>query len=151
MSSTTQNRNFRKVDVDKYDEDAYQEDTATQSASFNESAVNSSLSACNYSSAIKLICSSSVISSDDQKQKMSLVDAFIRLNSGIKSSNIDELVKSLSEEDKNNLIKVIYMAFWARPEADHSLTHVWFDKVFAHVGLGAIVRVMTDRKAVNFK
>ncbi|KAF1744765.1 hypothetical protein MXB_2282 [Myxobolus squamalis] len=151
MAQTTENRNFRKVDVDKYDEDQYQEEATTSSERFSDSEVSAAINARNFEKAIKLICNSSIISSDQKNQKIILVDSFVRLNSSIKSANINEISKLLSEDEMNNLVKVIYMVFALRPEADQTLMHVWFEKTFQQVGHGAIVRAMTDRKALIFQ
>lgn len=142
MSNTGDNRNFRKVDVDKYDENAFEEDAATETVAFNESEVSSLING--YARFLK------VATTQAQSRRLvpagwslrtmlkirwevlwqtSLVDSFLRLNQNIKANNIPELVNGLSEDEKNSLMKVIYMTFKAKPEADHTLTHAWFDKV----------------------
>ncbi|KII69691.1 Actin-related protein 2/3 complex subunit 5 [Thelohanellus kitauei] len=151
MTNVADNRNFRRVDVDKYDENAYQEESSAPTGAFNETEVNSMINSRNYSGAMKAILQSPVICSTNVKEKTALVDAFIRVNTSIKQNNIPELMSSFNDDDKENLIRIIYMSFKVRPEVDHGISHAWFEKAHQDVGHGAIVRAMTDRKSLVFK
>ena len=65
-----------------------------------------------------------------------------------KSSQVEECVKQLDNDQKDILMKYIYRGFETPTDNSSAHLHVWHEKVFDQADLGCIVRVMTDRKRV---
>ena len=66
----------------------------------------------------------------------------------VRSNDMSNIVKSLSSEDLDVLMKYVYkgMAF---PEVFNAATLLsWHEKTLEIGGLGSIVRVMTDQRTV---
>ena len=65
-----------------------------------------------------------------------------------KSSQVEDCVKQLDNDQKDILMKYIYRGFDNPSEGSSAQLLVWHEKTFASAGLGCIVRVLTDRKQV---
>ena len=65
-----------------------------------------------------------------------------------KQNQVESVVKTLDNDQKDLLMKYIYRGFESPTEGSSAQLLFWHEKVFETAGVGSIVRVMTDRKRV---
>ncbi|KAI0227521.1 Actin-related protein 2/3 complex subunit 5 [Lamellibrachia satsuma] len=152
MSKNTRDTLFRKVDVDQYAEDKFEEeeqgDGSVNGVGPNEAEVQTLLSQGRNVDALKVSLRNPPVTSKNQAVKDKSLQVVMRVIMSIKSSDIDNAVKSLDSPTKDILMKYIYRGFEIPAEGSSAQLLTWHQKVFASAGLGCIVRVLTDRKRV---
>ncbi|KAF8532611.1 actin-related protein 2/3 complex subunit 5 [Gautieria morchelliformis] len=152
---------FRKIDIDAYDEDTlleselYEPDprdpgTVLNDAKQKQSAVRSSLSRGDIAGALNAVLEDAPYGPNVEDAKtITLQTLFLVLNS-TKGSDIPSIVKALSSDAQDTLMKYIYkgMAMSGWGDVSGSVLLTWHEKLTEVAGTGCIVRVMTDRRAV---
>jgi len=100
-------------------------------------------------SAIKRAVSESFISKkapNDIREKC--ISTVIEAMCAVKTLEIPTIVKQLSSDELDILIKFVYVGM-AQPEIyNSSILITWHEKIINVAGLGCIVRVLTDRNTV---
>ena len=66
----------------------------------------------------------------------------------IKTSEISEAIKSIPAPLHDTLMKYVYKGFEDPKDYSSNALLTWHEKLLAATGLGAIVRVLTDRRTV---
>merc|ERR1712241_1108353 len=140
MSKNTASNAFRKIDVDQFNEDNFKDEETPQDAGFagvNESEVSNFLSKGNPGEALKLLLSSAPIGSKNQADKDAAFHLVFRVLTSVKQNQVEDL-----------LMKYIYRGFENPSDNSSAQLLFWHEKVFDEADVGAIVRVLTDRKRV---
>lgn len=149
MSKSSQSTNFRKVNVDELDEERFQDDTGESAVSTgpSESEIQNLLNGKKNGDALTVLLKNPPYNAgkEDKAQRFALV---IRVLTQFKSSEIDGVLKMLSTDDIDVLLKFIYRGFSEPSDSTCSILLTWHEKVVAISGLGSIIRVMTDRKSI---
>lgn len=70
----------------------------------------------------------------------------LRVLTSFKASEVEKAVVSLDRDQQDLLLKYVYKGFEFPQENSSAALLVWHEKLFSLGGLGAIVRVLTDRK-----
>lgn len=150
MAKNTKSAAFRKVDVDQYDDESFVEEQAPEDniTGPNDTEVQSLLSSGKNMEALKLVLSSPPISSKNQALKDKIVQTVLKVLLTFKSSEIENCVNQLESSKLDVLMKFIYRGFEFPSENSSAMLLIWHDKVFSKVGLGCIVRALTDRKQI---
>lgn len=85
---------------------------------------------------------------EDQRSKDKYIQLVMEIMASVRSSDIGNVVRSLSVDQVDLIMKYIYRAM-ATPSAFSSVPLLaWHEKVYEIGGVGSIVRVLTDRKTV---
>ncbi|BFZ63748.1 arp2/3 complex subunit [Saitoella coloradoensis] len=151
---------FRKIDIDAYEEDVVTADDLYPpnplspeqvEADVHQRAqdVRALLSRGDAASALPLILQSPPYGPAPYAQAKEIHTATVMetLNS-IKGSEIAGLLKGLSMEEQDTLMKYLYKGM-ERPEVfNSSVLLSWHEKLVEVAGSGCIVRVVTDRRTV---
>lgn len=66
----------------------------------------------------------------------------------VKTSEIEKIVDSLTDDEVDTLMKYIYRGFENSNVGNSSNLLVWHDKAFNKGGAGSICRTLTDKKKV---
>merc|ERR1711974_169391 len=151
MAKNTLSNAFRKIDVDQFNEDNFKEDDVPNETSFgkvNESEIAGLLSKGNASEALKLLLSSAPIGSKNQADKDAAFRLVFRVLTSVKQNQVEGIVKTLDNDHKDLLMKYIYRGFENPSDNSSAQLLFWHEKVFDEADVGAIVRVLTDRKRV---
>ncbi|KAK3594588.1 hypothetical protein CHS0354_000380 [Potamilus streckersoni] len=151
MAKNTGASKFRKVDVDQYDEEIYVEEAEQQEEGDqgpSESEVNTFLAQGKNAEALGVVLKNPPVGTKNQAVKDRAVQLAVRVLTTFKSSEIDPALKSLDSKSLDTLMKYIYRGFEFPTENSSAALLTWHEKTFAVGGLGAIVRVLTDRKRV---
>jgi len=152
MAKNTASTAFRKIDVDQYNEDNYRDDQSNDIQSPvggpDENEVNSLINIGRNIDALKLVLRSAPIGSENQHLKDSSLNIILRVLLSFKIGQVEEAVAALDREQIDLLMKYIYRGFEIPSEGSSAHLLLWHEKVFAVGGLGAIVRVLTDKKRV---
>jgi len=149
MSKATTNINFRKleVDIDDINEDAYREDDDTDQAfGADEGEVTGFLNQNRLLDALKAALKNPPLKSKNEAAKRKSVSLVLRVLMTIKTADIEKTIGALSRDESDVLFKYIYKGFEYPQENSSACLLTWHEKMFAVGGLGAIVRVLTDRK-----
>ncbi|KAG9070212.1 hypothetical protein KI688_009546 [Linnemannia hyalina] len=148
---------FRKIDIDALEEDAFGEDeidfqeigelrpVADVDAQVNSRAQEVS---GNTSGALSTSLQNPPYGAPFHAAKARNTQTVMEVLNSIKVSDVPQLVKSLSPEEQDVLMKYLY-AGMATPEQNNS-GHLlaWHEKLTEVAGQGCIVRVITDRRTV---
>ncbi|KAG0274070.1 hypothetical protein BGZ95_010126 [Linnemannia exigua] len=153
---------FRKIDIDALEEDAFGEDEidfqeigelrtqAEVEAQVNSRAqeVRSLLQRGNTSGALSTSLQNPPYGAPFHAAKARNTQIVMEVLNSIKVADVPQLVKSLSPEEQDVLMKYLY-AGMAVPEQNNS-GHLlaWHEKLTEVAGQGCIVRVITDRRTV---
>ena len=150
MSTKTDNINraFRTVDVDLYNEDNYQEelDNEETSTSLDTNEINSLLNSNKGVEALKLFLASSPTGLKDESSKKSTRELAVRIMMAVRVAQIEEAVAQLDKDSLDVLMKFIYAGFESPNEGSSAHLLAWHEKVFSSTGVGAIVRVLADKR-----
>ncbi|RMZ92937.1 actin-related 2 3 complex subunit 5 [Brachionus plicatilis] len=151
MAKNTSLSGFRKIDIDIYNPENYNEDDVQniqEDLMPNESEIVSLINSKRSNEALSLVLKNPPLNSKNQQVKDAVLNLVMRvLRSFPNSLEIDNAVKSLSDEALDVLMKYIYRGFEKEPR-DSAQLLTWHEKVYAIGGNGCIVRVLTDRKRV---
>ncbi|KAI1795403.1 arp2/3 complex 16 kDa subunit [Ganoderma leucocontextum] len=153
--------NFRKIDIDLYDEDAlldgelYDSDPrdpaqALDDTRQNAAAVRSSLSRNDYVGALTLVLGNAPYGPSVEEAKNLNLQTLVSILNSTKGTDIPGIVKALSPDAQDTLMKYLYkgMALPGWGDVSGSVLLGWHEKLTEVAGTGCIVRAMTDRRLV---
>ncbi|KAF8127621.1 actin-related protein ARPC5 [Boletus edulis] len=152
---------FRKIDVDAYDEDVLQ-DTELYAPDPREPAqvlsdtkqkqlaVRSALNRSDITSALTVALEGPPYGPHVEEAKNLALQIVVSVLNSTKSTDVPAVLRSLSQDEQDTLMKYIYkgmgMPGWG--DVSGSVLLGWHEKLTEIAGTGCIVRVMTDRKTV---
>jgi len=153
--------NFRKIDIDAYDEDVlveselYDADPRDPVQVLNDAkqkatAVRSALSKGDTVGALTLILEDPPCGPGVDEAKNLNLQTLVSILNSTKSAEVPNVLKSLSPDAQDTLMKYLYkgMAMPGWGDLSGSVLLVWHEKLTEIAGTGCIVRVMTDRRTV---
>ncbi|KAF7970343.1 hypothetical protein HWV62_24308 [Athelia sp. TMB] len=152
---------FRKIDIDAYDEDAFLDselfepdarspDQVLAEAKQKQTAVRSSLAKGDTVGALSMALENAPYGPGfDEAKNLTLQNVVSILNS-TKATEIPNIVKSLSQDAQDTLMKYLYkgMGLPGWGDVSGSVLLGWHEKLTEAAGTGCIVRAMTDRRTV---
>ncbi|TFY83466.1 hypothetical protein EWM64_g550 [Hericium alpestre] len=153
--------NFRKIDIDAFDEDVlleselYEPDPrdpgqVTEETKTKAGAVRSSLSKGDIVGALNIVLEGAPYGPSVEEAKNLNLQTLVTILNSTKSSDISNVVKSLSQDAQDTLMKYLYkgmgMPGWG--DVSGSVLLGWHEKLTEVAGTGCIVRAMTDRRLV---
>ncbi|KJA22664.1 hypothetical protein HYPSUDRAFT_138804 [Hypholoma sublateritium FD-334 SS-4] len=152
---------FRKVDIDIYDEDVLQEtelyaadsrDPAAvlDDAKQRQTAVRSLLAKNDIPGALSVILDDAPYGPNVEEAKVITLQTLLTILNTTKATEITGVIKSLSLDTQDTLMKYLYkgMAMPGWGDVSGSVLLGWHEKLTEVAGVGCIVRTMTDRRAV---
>jgi actin related protein 2/3 complex subunit 5 len=98
--------------------------------------------------ALKVCLEDPPVGTKDKALKERNFNVVLDVLTRFRAADVEKAVKGLSTEQIDVLMKYIYRGFANPTENSCGILLSWHDKAVAAGGLGAIVRVLTDRKAV---
>jgi len=152
---------FRKIDVDVYDEDVLQEtelyapdprDPAQVLSDTKQKqlGVRSALNKGDITSALTVALDGPPYGPNVEEAKNLALQIVVSVLNSTKSTDVPAVLRSLSQDEQDTLMKYIYkgmgMPGWG--DVSGSVLLGWHEKLTEIAGTGCIVRVMTDRKTV---
>ncbi|KAJ8593739.1 ARP2/3 complex 16 kDa subunit (p16-Arc) [Rhizopogon salebrosus TDB-379] len=152
---------FRKIDIDIYDEDVlldtelYEPDPrdpaqALADAKQKQAVVRSTLAKGDIPGALDIALDSAPYGPHVEEAKNLTLQTVVSILNSTKSSEISNVVKALSQDTQDTLMKYLYkgmgMPGWG--DVSGSVLLGWHEKLTEVAGTGCIVRVMTDRRTV---
>ncbi|CAL1697480.1 unnamed protein product [Somion occarium] len=153
--------NFRKIDIDQYDEDVLQEEELYEAdprdpaqvlndAKAKVGAVRNALSKGDTVGAINLVLDGTPVGPNVEEAKNLNLQTLTSILNSTKASEIPAIVRSLSQDAQDTLMKYLYkgMALPGWGEVSGSVLLGWHEKLTEVAGTGCIVRAMTDRRTV---
>jgi len=153
--------NFRKIDIDQYDEDAlvetelYDADARDPAQVLNDAkqkgaAVRSALSRGDTTGALTIVLEDPPYGPNVDEAKNLNLQTLVSILNSTKSSEVSNIVKALSPDYQDTLMKYLYkgMAMPGWGDLSGSVLLGWHEKLTEVAGTGCIVRVMTDRRTV---
>ncbi|EPQ55656.1 ARP2/3 complex [Gloeophyllum trabeum ATCC 11539] len=153
--------NFRKIDIDQFDEDVLLETElyepypldpaqALDDAKQKAAAVRSSLSKGDIPGALGTILEGVPYGPNVEDAKTLTLQTLVTILNSTKSSDVSNIVKALSQDQQDTLMKYIYkgmgMPGWG--DVSGSVLLGWHEKLTEAAGIGCIVRTLTDRRTV---
>ncbi|PWN18339.1 actin-related protein ARPC5 [Microstroma glucosiphilum] len=151
---------FRSINVDIWEEDvllesdlipAYHLDPASAAAEADKKSAEARgcINRSDPSGALQLILADPVYGGSDYDQaKESTLSTLLTVLNSVKATDIPSLLKSLSLDQRDSLMKWIYKGL-SKPETGSSgILLAWHEKLTEIAGTGCIVRVMTDRRRI---
>ncbi|KAF9476908.1 actin-related protein ARPC5 [Pholiota conissans] len=152
---------FRKVDIDIYDEDVLQESElydadprdpaeVLEDAKQKQVAVRSLLARNDIPGALTVILDNAPYGPTAEEAKVITLQTLLTILNTTKSTEITGVIKSLSLDTQDTLMKYLYkgMAMPGWGDISGSVLLGWHEKLTEVAGVGCIVRTMTDRRAV---
>ncbi|KAG1750384.1 actin-related protein 2/3 complex subunit 5 [Suillus paluster] len=152
---------FRKIDIDAYDEDVLLESELCEpdprdpaqvlsDAKQKQAAVRSTLAKGDIPGALSIALDSAPYGPNVDDAKNLTLQTVVSILNSTKSSEINNVVKALSQDAQDTLMKYLYkgmgMPGWG--DVSGSVLLGWHEKLTEVAGTGCIVRVMTDRRTV---
>jgi len=154
-------RSFRKIDVDKYDEDIlldeelYEADPRDPGQVLNDTkqkavAVRGALAKGDNAGAIALVLEDAPYGPNVEEAKNLNLQTLVSILNSTKSTEIPGILKALSQDAQDTLMKYLYkgMGLPGWGDVSGSVLLGWHEKLTEVAGVGCIVRVMTDRRLV---
>ncbi|EDR10937.1 actin-related protein ARPC5 [Laccaria bicolor S238N-H82] len=152
---------FRKIDIDAYDEDALQESELYEAdardpaqvldeARQRQAAVRSSLAKSDVAGALSVILDNAPYGPNVDEAKVLTLQTLLTILNTTKATEITGVIKSLSQDSQDTLMKYLYkgMAMPGWGDISGSVLLGWHEKLTEVAGVGCIVRTMTDRRTV---
>jgi len=152
---------FRKIDIDKYDEevlrdeDLYDADPRDPSQILEEArqrqaAVRSSLARNDTAGALAVILDNAPYGPNVDEAKEITLSTLLTILNSTKATEITSVIKSLTPDAQDTLMKYIYkgMAMPGWGDISGSVLLGWHEKLTEVAGVGSIVRAITDRRIV---
>ncbi|KCV73027.1 actin like protein 2/3 complex, subunit 5 [Fonticula alba] len=145
----------RNIDVDSLLREGYEDDDqsvdASVVASINDRATNvrTLLNKGDAAGSVAVAVDNPPFNCNDAALKAKNLETVMSSLSAVRAADIPAVIKSLTPEQVDNLVKYIYAGF-AIPSGQYS-GHLllWHEKAIEVGGLGSITRVLTSRKTVN--
>ncbi|PAV15938.1 arp2 3 complex [Pyrrhoderma noxium] len=152
---------FRKIDIDAYDEDVLADeelydpdprdpaqvlaDTKAKAAS-----IRGVLAKGDVAGALSLVLDGAPYGPNVEEAKTLNLQTLLSILGSTKAAEIPGILRSLTPEAQDTLMKYIYkgMAVPGWGDVSGSVLLGWHEKLTEIAGTGCIVRVMTDRRAV---
>lgn len=153
--------NFRKIDIDQFDEDVLQESElyeadprepaqVVEEAKARQVAVRSALARSDVSGALNTVLESAPYGPNVDEAKDITLQTLLTILNSTKSTEIPLVIKGLSPDAQDTLMKYLYkgmgMPGWG--DISGSVLLGWHEKLTEVAGVGCIVRTMTDRRIV---
>ncbi|KAF9463407.1 actin-related protein ARPC5 [Collybia nuda] len=152
---------FRKIDIDAFDEDVLHESElydadprdpaeVLDEAKQRQVAVRTSLAKSDIGGALSIVLENAPYGPNvDQAKEVTLQTLLTILNT-TKSTEIPAVIKALSQDNQDTLMKYLYkgMAMPGWGDISGSVLLGWHEKLTEVAGTGCIVRTMTDRRIV---
>jgi len=152
---------FRKIDIDIYDEDALRDDElyetdprdpaeVLEDAKQRQGMVRGLLAKNDIPGALTIILDNAPYGANAEEAKIITLQSLLTILNTTKSTEITGVVKSLSQDTQDTLMKYLYkgMAMPGWGDISGSVLLGWHEKLTEVVGVGCIVRTMTDRRIV---
>jgi len=152
---------FRKIDIDAYDEDVLLESdlvnpdprdpaTVLTEAKSKSNQVRGFLSKGDIAGGLSTLLTDPPYGPNVDEAKAVTFSAIALILNSTKSTDIPSVVRALSQEAQDMLMKYLYkgMAIQGDSEITPSVLLSWHEKLTDVAGTGCIVRVMTDRRTV---
>ncbi|KAI1287930.1 Actin-related protein 2/3 complex subunit 5 [Halotydeus destructor] len=140
----------RKINVDLYAEDVFKDEEAGEvsspAAGVDEAEVKRLIQSAKYGDALNQLLLAAPFNSKNQAIKDSIAALVMQVLLAVKTSEIDKVIDGLSTDLIDVLVKYIYRGFETPTDGSSGHLLVWHEKAFAKGGVGAIVRVLTDKK-----
>jgi len=152
---------FRKIDIDAYDEDVLQDSElyeadprgpaeVLEDAKQRQIAVRSFLARNDISGALITILENAPYGPSVDEAKLITLQTLLTILNTTKSTEISKVIKGLSLDTQDTLMKYLYkgmgMPGWG--DISGSVLLGWHEKLTEVAGVGCIVRTMTDRRIV---
>ncbi|VDK86599.1 unnamed protein product [Litomosoides sigmodontis] len=149
MAKNLENTSYRKLDVDAFDPEKFVdcEDGETPGIGPDERLVNQLLQSAKLQEALKASLSNPPLKCKNQAIKDRSTALVTKVLMNIKTADIEGIVKTLTDDEVNLLMKFIYKAM--ETHADNATCQYllsWHAQVLARGGYGAIIRVFCDRQ-----
>jgi len=151
MSKNTLSSQFRKIDVDSLGEDVFKEDEPSDGLATNgidEKEVSALINSGKHSEALKVMLNNSAINSKNNVAKDHAFAIVLQIMMSIRVTDIDKAVDTLSTDQIDVLMEYIYRGFESPTDGSSAHLLIWHQKTYDKGGVGAIVRVLTDKKRV---
>ncbi|KAM3725362.1 Actin-related protein 2/3 complex subunit [Dirofilaria immitis] len=150
MAKNLENTSYRKLDVDAFDPEKFVdcEDVETPGIGPDERLVNQLLQSAKLQEALKASLSNPPLKCKNQAIKDRTTALVTKVLMNVKTADIEGIVKSLTDEEVNLLMKFIYKAM--DTQADNVTCQYllsWHAQILARGGYGAIIRVFCDRQS----
>ncbi|PCH42847.1 arp2/3 complex subunit [Wolfiporia cocos MD-104 SS10] len=153
--------NFRKIDIDQYDEDVlleselYEPDPrdpaqVISDAKQKAATVRTSLAQGDIAGALSIVLEDAPYGPNVEEAKNLTLQTLVSILNSTKATEISGIVKSLSPDTQDTLMKYLYkgMAMPGWGDVSGSVLLGWHEKLTEAAGTGCIVRAMTDRRLV---
>ncbi|EAU87713.1 arp2/3 complex 16 kDa subunit [Coprinopsis cinerea okayama7 len=153
--------NFRKIDIDQFDEDVLQDSElyeadprdpaqVLEEAKARQVAVRGSLARGDIVGALNTILENAPYGPNVDEAKDVTLQTLLTILNSTKSTEISGVVKALSPDAQDTLMKYLYkgMGLPGWGETSGSVLLGWHEKLTEVAGVGCIVRTMTDRRIV---
>ncbi|PWN87174.1 ARP2/3 complex 16 kDa subunit (p16-Arc) [Acaromyces ingoldii] len=150
---------FRRIDIDKYDEDVLLDEELIEQdprsptelaglAQKKAGEVRSLVGRGDAKGALTLLLAEAPYGELNVDAKQTTLSSLLDILNATRSSDIATIVKQLSLDEQDTLMKYIYKGL-SVPELGASPVLLgWHEKLTEVAGTGCIVRVMTDRRRV---
>ncbi|CAJ0595520.1 unnamed protein product [Cylicocyclus nassatus] len=149
MAKNMENTSYRKIDVDAYDPENYDENEdagETPGLGPDERTVTSFLQTNRFEDALHASLLNPPLKCKNQAVKDKATILVAKVLGSFKSTEIDAVVKRLSNDEGDILMKYVYKAMEITPENALCQTLLtWHSLLVARFGLGSIIRVFSDR------
>jgi len=152
---------FRKIDIDQYDEDVlldselYEADSrdpreVLDDAKQRQTAVRSFLAKNDIPGALTTILENAPYGPSVDEAKLITLQTLLTILNTTKSTEISGVIKGLSLDTQDTLMKYLYkgMGLPGWGDISGSVLLGWHEKLTEAAGVGCIVRAMTDRRIV---
>jgi len=152
---------FRKIDIDQYDEDVLQDSELYEAdsrdptevlddAKRRQIAVRSFLARNDITGALTTILENAPYGPSVDEAKLITLQTLLTILNTTKSTDISGVIKGLSLDTQDTLMKYLYkgMAIPGWGDISGSVLLGWHEKLTEVAGVGCIVRAMTDRRIV---
>jgi actin related protein 2/3 complex subunit 5 len=152
---------FRKIDIDAYDEDAFLESELFEpdprspaqvlsDAKQKQAAVRGSLAKGDTVGALTVALADAPYGPGVEEAKNLTLQSVVSILNSTKATEIPNVVKSMSQDAQDTLMKYLYkgMGLPGWGDVSGSVLLGWHEKLTEAAGTGCIVRAMTDRRTV---
>jgi len=137
-------------DEELYDADPRDPSQVLEEARQRQVAVRSSLAKNDIAGALSIILDNAPYGPNVDEAKEITLSTLLTILNSTKSTEITPVIKSLSPDAQDTLMKYIYkgMAMPGWGDISASVLLGWHEKLTEITGVGSIVRAMTDRRVV---
>lgn len=149
MAKNLENTSYRKLDVDAFDPEKFEdcEESETPVIGPDERLVNQLLQSAKLQEALKAALSNPPLKCKNQAIKDRSTTLVTKVLMNVKMADIEAMVKGLTDDEVNLLMKFIYKAMDTQADNATCLYLLsWHAQVLARGGYGSIIRVFCDRQ-----